>query len=165
VICWWKKLFYIIERRRNLTLDKCPRCHCTAVSGPPCASLVDVQHVCVCVCPFVPKRKTLFLFRLKEFYKRVHAAAEHLNAYQQMRTRYYNHNVNSLTGKLSATDRILFGFDMSTLSWDHYFYKYLRGLRVYLMGNRLHTPGSNNNTLNSLNRYTRENPIHVNVLS
>lgn len=86
-------------------------------------------------------------FRLCEFYKRVHAAAEHLNSYQRMRTRYYNHNVNHLMSKLSARDRLLFGFDMSVLSWDDYFDKYLRGLRVYLMGNRLH--GTNNsNTLN-----------------
>lgn len=93
------------------------------------------------------------LFRLKEFYKRVHAAAKNLHSYQQMRIRYYNHNVNVLMNKLSATDRVLFNFDMSSLSWDHYFYKYLRGLRVYLMGNRLHTPGKKNKTLNSLNRY------------
>lgn len=84
----------------------------------------------------------------------MHAAAKHLNAYQKMHTRYYNHNVNNLMNKLSETDKMLYGFDMSTILWDDYFYKYLRGLRVYLMGNCLHTPGTNNGTLISLNRYT-----------
>lgn len=50
--------------------------------------------------------------------------------------------------KLSSRDKILFDFDMSTLSWDDYFDKYLKGLRVYLMGNPLHMPETNNNTLN-----------------
>jgi len=50
--------------------------------------------------------------------------------------------------KLSSRDKILFDFDMSTLSWDDYFDKYLKGLRVYLMGNPLHMSGTNNNTLN-----------------
>lgn len=77
----------------------------------------------------------------------MHAAAKHLNSYQQMRARYYNHNVNSLMNKLSSRDKILFDFDMSTLSWDDYFDKYLRGLRVYLMGDRLHMSGTNNNTI------------------
>jgi len=105
------------------------------------------QFVCFCVIA------NYLLFRLNEFYKRVHAAAEHLNSYQQMRIRYYNHNVRNVMKKLSARDRILFSIDMSTLSWEDYFYKYLRGLRVYLMGNRLHTPGTNNSRLNSFNRY------------
>jgi len=95
----------------------------------------------------------IILFRLNEFYKRVHAAAEHLSSYQQMHVRYHNHNVINLMNKLSPRDKMLFDFDMSTLSWDAYFDKYLKGLRVYLMGNPLHMPGTNNNTLNSLNRY------------
>lgn len=89
-----------------------------------------------------------FIFRLNEFYKRVHAAAKHLSSYQQMHVRYHNHNVINLMNKLSPRDKMLFDFDMSTLSWDAYFDKYLKGLRVYLMGNPLHMPGPNNNTLN-----------------
>lgn len=77
----------------------------------------------------------------------MHAAAKHLNSYQQMRARYYNHNVNFLMNKLSTRDKLLFDFDMSTLSWDDYFDKYLRGLRVYLMGDRLHMSSTNNNTI------------------
>lgn len=69
-----------------------------------------------------------------------------------MRRRYYNHNVNILMNKLSIRDRVLFGFDMSTLSWDDYFDKYLRGLRVYLMGNILQIPRTNNSNNNILNR-------------
>ncbi|CAI6346012.1 unnamed protein product [Macrosiphum euphorbiae] len=88
--------------------------------------------------------------RLNEFYKRVHAAAKHLSSYQQMHVRYHNHNVINLMNKLSPRDKMLFDFDMSTLSWDAYFDKYLKGLRVYLMGNPLHMPGPNNNTLNRL---------------
>lgn len=89
-----------------------------------------------------------FFFRLNEFYKRVHAAAKHLSSYQQIHVRYHNHNVKNLMNKLSSRDKILFDFDMSTLSWDDYFDKYLKGLRVYLMGNPLHMPETNNNTLN-----------------
>ncbi|XP_025194174.1 fatty acyl-CoA reductase wat-like [Melanaphis sacchari] len=88
--------------------------------------------------------------RLNEFYERVHAAAKHLRSYQQMHVRYHNHNVKNLMNKLSLRDKILFDFDMSTLSWDDYFDKYLKGLRVYLMGNPLQMPGTNNNTLNRL---------------
>lgn len=75
----------------------------------------------------------------------MHTAAYHLNSYQQMRRRYYNRNVNILMNKLSERDKDLFGFDMSILSWDDYFDKYLRGLRVYLMGNNLDLSGTNNN--------------------
>lgn len=93
----------------------------------------------------------IFLFRLNEFYKRVHAAAKHLSSYQQVHVRYHNHNVISLMNKLSPRDKILFDFDMGTLSWDDYFDKYLKGLRVYLMGNPLHIPEPKYN--NTLNRY------------
>ncbi|CAH1721750.1 unnamed protein product [Aphis gossypii] len=86
--------------------------------------------------------------RLNEFYKRVHTAAKNLSSYQQIHVRYHNHNVKNLMNKLSPRDKILFDFDMSTLSWDDYFDKYLKGLRVYLMGNPLHMPETNNNTLN-----------------
>ncbi|CAH1721746.1 fatty acyl-CoA reductase wat-like isoform X1 [Aphis gossypii] len=88
--------------------------------------------------------------RLNEFYKRVHTAAKNLSSYQQIHVRYHNHNVKNLMNKLSPRDKILFDFDMSTLSWDDYFDKYLKGLRVYLMGNPLHMPETNNNTLNRL---------------
>lgn len=111
-------------------------------------SFVQIMFNTVFICKLII---FMFEFRLIEFYKRVHAAAKHLNSYQQMRQRYHSHNVNNLMSKLSARDKILFGFDMSTLSWDDYFDRYLRGLRVYLMGNRLHRPGTNNN--NTLNRY------------
>lgn len=89
-----------------------------------------------------------FFFRLNEFYKRVHTAAKNLSSYQQIHVRYHNHNVKNLMNKLSSRDKILFDFDMSTLSWDDYFDKYLKGLRVYLMGNPLHMPETNSNTLN-----------------
>ncbi|XP_050423207.1 uncharacterized protein LOC126834987 [Adelges cooleyi] len=81
--------------------------------------------------------------RLNEFYKRVHVSAKHLNAYQQMRLKCYNQNVFRLMNKLSARDKILFCFDINTLSWHDYFDRYVRGLQVYLMGNRLHRTASN----------------------
>lgn len=62
--------------------------------------------------------------------------------------------------KLSTRDKVLFDFDMSVLSWDDYFDKYLRGLRVYLMGNHLPMPGTNNN--NTLNRYKFNLNLFVN---
>jgi len=68
-----------------------------------------------------------------------------------MHVRYHNHNVISLMNKLSPRDKVLFDFDMGTLSWDDYFDKYLKGLRVYLMGNPLHMPEPKYN--NTLNRY------------
>ncbi|XP_025409446.1 fatty acyl-CoA reductase wat-like isoform X2 [Sipha flava] len=88
--------------------------------------------------------------RLNDFYRRVHAAAKHLSSYQRTRVRYHNHNVSGLMNKMSTRDKMLFDFDMSTVSWDDYFDKYLRGFRVYLMGNRLQASGTNNNTLNRL---------------
>ncbi|XP_050541774.1 fatty acyl-CoA reductase wat-like isoform X3 [Daktulosphaira vitifoliae] len=89
--------------------------------------------------------------RLSKFYEGVHKSAEHLNLYQQMRIRCYNHNVYRLMNKLSPRDRALFCFDISTLSWNDYFDKYVKGLRVYLMGNRLQMATSTN-TINSSHR-------------
>lgn len=91
----------------------------------------------------------------------MHAAAKHLTSYQQMHVRYSNHNVNNLMNKLSSRDKVLFDFDMSSLSWDDYFDKYLRGLRVYLMGNRLHMSGTHNNTINRYILYFENNEFSL----
>lgn len=44
-----------------------------------------------------------------------------------------------LCDKLTKKDDELFDFDLRKLDWKDYFYHHIRGLRVYLMGDKLDT--------------------------
>ncbi|RZF49235.1 hypothetical protein LSTR_LSTR016204, partial [Laodelphax striatellus] len=52
---------------------------------------------------------------------------------------FTNQNVQNLWRRLSPEDQAKFNFDMKKLDWDHFFYNYIRGLRVYLLKDDMST--------------------------
>lgn len=52
---------------------------------------------------------------------------------------FKNDNTQALWKKLTASDRLAFEFDTSSLNWETYYYVYMRGVRVYILKDPLET--------------------------
>ena len=53
--------------------------------------------------------------------------------------KFIDSNTRGLCEKLSSKDAELFDFDLAKLDWKEYFYHHIRGLRVYLLNDKLDT--------------------------
>lgn len=52
---------------------------------------------------------------------------------------FTNTNVQSLWKKIGRRDQDLFNFDMKSMNWVDYSHHYIKGMRIYLFKDGLHT--------------------------
>lgn len=73
-----------------------------------------------------------FFFRMTKTYKKIHRLCVSLSYFVNNEFTLDSTNTKQLWKSLSPEDQKLFNFDMSSISWNNYFYKSLIGLRKFL---------------------------------
>ncbi|XP_069691430.1 fatty acyl-CoA reductase wat-like [Periplaneta americana] len=76
---------------------------------------------------------------LVKIYKKIHRFNSVISYFATREWKFTNDNVQALWKKVDAKDRRLFDFDIDGLDWEEYFFRYVRGIRVYLMKDDLST--------------------------
>ncbi|KDR07123.1 fatty acyl-CoA reductase wat-like [Zootermopsis nevadensis] len=77
--------------------------------------------------------------KLVKIYKKINKFCSVLSYFGNREWKFTNNNIQGLWEKLNENDKKLFDFDIDGLDWDNYFYKYVRGIRIYLMKDDLST--------------------------
>ncbi len=94
---------------------------------------------------FVKKLKFIILyfmdlnFRLWNAYEKIHKFSEVISYFSTKQWKFVDSNTRELVGKLSPKDQEIFDFDLAKLNWKEYFYHHIRGLRVYLVHDKMDT--------------------------
>lgn len=76
---------------------------------------------------------------LYQIYQKIDKFSTVLTYFATRKWDFTNQNVQNLFQKMSPEDKTTFNFDMKKLDWDHFFYNYIRGLRVYLLKDEMTT--------------------------
>lgn len=77
--------------------------------------------------------------KLWNAYEKIHKFSEVISYFSTKEWKFIDSNTRNLCNKLSDKDKELFDFDLSKLDWKEYFYHHIRGLRVYLVQDKLDT--------------------------
>ena len=65
-------------------------------------------------------------------YKKIHKFADVISFFCTNEWTFVNDNVQQLWESLDSTDREIFFFDITMLSWEEYISHYMIGMRMYL---------------------------------
>lgn len=76
---------------------------------------------------------------LQDAYRKIHKFSAVISYFCCQDWQFRNHNVRKLWDKMNSMDRKVFDFDMQKLTWEQFFRTYMRGLRVYILGDPLDT--------------------------
>nr|XP_012226639.1 PREDICTED: putative fatty acyl-CoA reductase CG5065 [Linepithema humile] len=77
--------------------------------------------------------------RLLQYYKRIHTSIDMLNYFSMQEWIFTNDRVRAMIAKLTFNDRKNFDCNMKNLNWKVYSKTYVRGMRVHLIKDPLHT--------------------------
>ncbi|XP_049839159.1 fatty acyl-CoA reductase wat-like [Schistocerca gregaria] len=66
-------------------------------------------------------------------YRKIHRLLDVTRYFSTREWSFDNRRCKELWSRLSAADRQLFPFDMRNFDWDTYFYRYVRGVRLYIL--------------------------------
>ncbi|CAH0548643.1 unnamed protein product [Brassicogethes aeneus] len=92
------------------------------------AHIVDFIAICIGKKP-----------QLVKGYQKINKFSNVISYFTMREWNFKNNNIQNLWKKMNTSDRKLFEFSMKDLSWDAYFYTYVRGARVYLLKDPLDT--------------------------
>ncbi|XP_034234650.1 fatty acyl-CoA reductase wat-like [Thrips palmi] len=76
---------------------------------------------------------------LQDAYRKIHKFSTVISYFCCQDWQFRNDNVHKLWDKMNSMDRKVFDFNMKRLTWEQYFRTYMRGLRVYILGDPLDT--------------------------
>nr|AWJ25024.1 fatty acyl-CoA reductase [Nilaparvata lugens] len=76
---------------------------------------------------------------LYQIYSKIDKFSTVLTYFATRKWVFTNQNVQNLWLRLTPEDQAKFNFEMKKLDWDHFFYNYIRGLRVYLLKDEMST--------------------------
>ncbi|KAM3955475.1 fatty acyl-CoA reductase wat, partial [Aphomia sociella] len=76
---------------------------------------------------------------LRKAYTKISKFSDVLSYFALRQWKIHNTNTQKLYEDLCETDKQIFGFDMSLISWNEYFYNYVRGVRIYLLKDPMDT--------------------------
>ncbi|KAK7576523.1 hypothetical protein V9T40_012809 [Parthenolecanium corni] len=77
--------------------------------------------------------------RLWNAYEKIHKFSAVISYFSTKQWKFDDTNTVKLCDKLSKKDGELFDFDLRKLDWKEYFYHHIRGLRVYLIHDKMDT--------------------------
>lgn len=77
--------------------------------------------------------------RLWNGYEKIHKFSNVISYFSTKQWKFDDTNTVKLCDKLSKKDGELFDFDLRKLDWKEYFYHHIRGLRVYLIHDKMDT--------------------------
>ncbi|XP_059061564.1 fatty acyl-CoA reductase wat-like [Achroia grisella] len=76
---------------------------------------------------------------LRKAYTKIAKFSDVLSYFALRQWKFSNANIQSLYSDLCEADKQMFGFDMSSISWNEYFYNYVRGVRIFLLKDPMDT--------------------------
>ncbi|KAF5284905.1 hypothetical protein FQA39_LY16860 [Lamprigera yunnana] len=77
--------------------------------------------------------------RLLKIYKKIHRFTAVISYFCTRNWNFKSSRYQCILRKMTAEDRQLFFHDLKELNWDEYFTEYIKGIRVHLIGDPLHT--------------------------
>ena len=69
-------------------------------------------------------------------YLKIHKFIDVIAYFTIQRWKFSSNNVDTLWNKLNDEDKKLFNFDLNELEWEVYLYYMLRGMRLYILGEK-----------------------------
>lgn len=91
---------------------------------------------------------------LRKAYTKIAKFADVLSYFALRQWKFHNTNTQNLYNDLNEADKQMFGFDISSISWNEYFYNYVRGIRIFLLKDPIDTVPA------SLKKYSRLKYLH-----
>ncbi|KAK4878721.1 hypothetical protein RN001_011227 [Aquatica leii] len=77
--------------------------------------------------------------RLLKIYKKIHKFTAVISYFCTRNWEFKSAHYQSVLKKMTPEDRELFFHDLKDLDWEEYFKEYIKGIRVHLIGDPLHT--------------------------
>lgn len=73
-----------------------------------------------------------YISRLTEGYKKIEKFSNVIAYFATQEWKFDNLNTLALWDRTNTVDRKIFDFNLKSLDWSDYFYKQIRGVRVYI---------------------------------